>query len=102
MNKPELQKYEKPKHIKEYPCGPTFKGGNLVVKNAGWRTKKPIINEEKCVGCYLCYLYCPEGTIFKKGGKVDIDYDFCKGCGICANVCGHESIQMIKEGEDGK
>ncbi|KAE9636177.1 MAG: pyruvate ferredoxin/flavodoxin oxidoreductase, delta subunit [Defluviitaleaceae bacterium] len=102
MNKPQLMHYEKPKHIKDYPCGPAAPAGTLVVKNAGWRTRKPIVHKEKCTGCCLCYLYCPEGTIFKENKKVGIDYDFCKGCGICARACTHKAIEMIKEGENGE
>jgi len=44
-----------------------------------------------------CYLCCPEGVIFKKGKAVDIDYAFCKGCGICARVCPKKAIKMVRE-----
>ena len=59
-----------------------------------------------------CYLYCPDGTIYKTGATKDelaqerpgftavaIDYDFCKGCGICAKVCRFDAIAMIPEQE---
>ncbi|HHV30143.1 MAG TPA: 4Fe-4S binding protein, partial [Clostridium sp.] len=46
------------------------------------------------------YLCCPEGVIYKKDKLVDIDYAFCKGCGICARVCPKKAIKMIREGED--
>jgi pyruvate ferredoxin oxidoreductase delta subunit len=26
-----------------------------------------------------------------------VDYDFCKGCGICAEVCARHAIQMMAE-----
>ena len=70
---------------------------NLVTKNAGWRNKRPVINSQKCVGCLRCYMYCPDGVIYKKDGKVDIDYDFCKGCGICRKVCKIGAIEMEAE-----
>lgn len=30
---------------------------------------------------------------------VFVDYDFCKGCGICAQVCSFSAITMIPESE---
>ena len=30
-------------------------------------------------------------------GKVKVDYDFCKGCGICAKICKFEAIKMEAE-----
>jgi Pyruvate/2-oxoacid:ferredoxin oxidoreductase delta subunit len=30
---------------------------------------------------------------------VEIDYDFCKGCGICARVCRKGAITMEKHGK---
>jgi 2-oxoisovalerate ferredoxin oxidoreductase delta subunit len=33
-----------------------------------------------------------------KDGKVSIDYDYCKGCGVCAEECPSEAIDMEKEG----
>lgn len=100
MNHPIIKKFAKPKHISDYPTGPSFEAGHLVSENAGWRTEKPIINTEACNGCFQCYLYCPEGVIFKKEDKIDIDYAFCKGCGICARACSKKAITMIKEGDE--
>ena len=97
MNRPELKKQIKPKHINDYPVGPSFEAGFLTSENSGWRTEKPIVDAEKCSGCYQCYLCCPEGVIFKKGKVIDIDYAFCKGCGICARICTRNAISMIKE-----
>ncbi len=99
MNRPSIVKFKKPIHISEYPTGPCFDAGHLVTENAGWRTEKPVHKKEKCVGCFYCYLCCPEGVIFKleSSGKVDIDYAFCKGCGICSKVCRKDAIQMIRE-----
>ena len=69
----------------------------LVTKNAGWRNVRPVIDNTKCVGCLNCYLYCPDGVIFREGSKVNIDYDFCKGCGICSKICKPGAIKMEAE-----
>jgi pyruvate ferredoxin oxidoreductase delta subunit len=97
MNRPVVQKYTKPKHINDYPKGPCNTAGYLVTENAGWRTEKPVVDDNLCIGCFYCYLCCPEGVIFKNKNKIDVDYSFCKGCGICAKVCKRRAIQMIRE-----
>ncbi|MCK5674343.1 MAG: 4Fe-4S binding protein, partial [Spirochaetales bacterium] len=48
--------------------------------------------------CYQCYLLCPDGAIAKTDNKkIEFDYDFCKGCGVCAHECPFNAIEMIKE-----
>ncbi len=99
MIKPQLKPFKKPQHIDDYPRAVCFEGGHLVSKNAGWRTFRPEVRLDDCVGCLRCYLVCPDGVISKtEDGKVQIDYDFCKGCGVCAHECKPNAIDMIKEG----
>lgn len=88
---------EVPKKLSEIPEATAFEAGYLVTKNAGWRNLRPVIEKEKCVGCLQCYLHCPDGVIFKSADKVDIDYDFCKGCGICKKACKPGAIRMEVE-----
>lgn len=87
-----------------------YSGGYLVAKNAGWRNMRPVLDAEKCTGCLQCYLYCPDGCIFRPacqasdatdvGAAVAIDYDFCKGCGVCVEVCRFGALAMVPESED--
>ncbi|MCR5217894.1 4Fe-4S binding protein [Treponema sp.] len=81
----------------QIPEATCYEAGFLVTKNAGWRNVRPVIDIEKCRGCLQCYLYCPDGVIFKKDGKVALDYDFCKGCGICKKICRFDAITMEAE-----
>jgi pyruvate ferredoxin oxidoreductase delta subunit len=60
-----------------------------------WRIFKPVRYEEKCNNCKICYLCCPEGCINEE--TLEIDYEYCKGCGICANECPKDAIEMIRE-----
>ncbi len=82
--------------LENIPFAPAYKH-NLVSVNSGFRTEKPVCTPEKCNGCLLCYLYCPDGAIKKNGEEISIDYDYCKGCGICQKICRKNAIQMEKE-----
>ena len=81
----------------EVPENTCFEAGYLTTVNSGWRSIRPAVNSEKCVGCKQCYLYCPDGVIAINDGKAVIDYDFCKGCGICAKICRIGAIEMEAE-----
>ena len=61
-----------------------------------WKTFMPIRDLEKCTVCVTCVLMCPDGAIrYRKDiGKIEFDYNFCKGCGICANECPTKAITM--------
>ena len=52
-----------------------------------------------CLSCDNCYGVCPDNAIVKlgPGEGYRINYDFCKGCGICANECPCGAIEMKKE-----
>ncbi|MFH1542050.1 MAG: 4Fe-4S binding protein [bacterium] len=57
-------------------------------KTGDWRSEKPIWNESNCTQCMICWVVCPDASINVKDGKMTgIDYDHCKGCGICAHEC---------------
>ena len=77
----------------------THPGGSRVNKTGAWRTSvKPRFLHKSCIACDVCALSCPEGCIFGTGQKTYYaDEDFCKGCGICANVCPVHDIEMIPE-----
>ncbi|MFC1807494.1 4Fe-4S binding protein [Candidatus Omnitrophota bacterium] len=62
------------------------------------------IDKEKCKGCKLCILYCPNSSLvfanklnkrgvepadFKKGAK-------CDGCTLCALICPDCAIEIEK------
>lgn len=99
MDRPKIVRYEKPGRVEDYPCG-AIRVGTLVQDNAGWRILKPVIDHGKCVMCLRCFLLCPDGVIDKSGEILEIDYRFCKGCGICARECKVGAIEMVREGGD--
>lgn len=71
---------------------------SLEYKTSSWRIERPELDRSKCIRCLLCWIYCPDMSIVRiDGGAVEIDYDFCKGCGICAEVCPTKAIRMTEE-----
>lgn len=65
-----------------------------------WRSRRPVLDEEKCNKCGLCWLYCPDGAItLKENGSYKTNLFYCKGCGICAHECKQGAIRMVVEEE---
>lgn len=52
-----------------------------------------------CMECDNCYGVCPDNAVVKLGpGKgYEFNYDYCKGCGVCAQECPCGHIKMIPE-----
>lgn len=68
-------------------------------KTGTWRIFRPIIDENKCVKCQLCWMYCPDSAIETENSKSvpRINYDYCKGCLICYEVCPPKAIYVERE-----
>jgi len=70
---------------------------------ADWRSMKPIFNRDYCIDCQYCWVFCPDTAIIARDKvMVGIDYEHCKGCSICSEVCptNPKSLLMYKERED--
>ncbi len=94
----------KEKGWKDIPIGGLIlEPGNAInYKTGSWRTFKPIRDEEKCTHCLLCWIYCPDSSIIVEDGKIKgIDYEHCKGCGICSTQCPVKAIKMVEEVREG-
>ena len=52
-----------------------------------------------CVECDNCYAVCPDNAVIKlgAGNRFEINYDYCKGCGLCAEECPCGAIDMVKD-----
>ncbi|HQT90846.1 MAG TPA: NAD(P)-binding protein [Candidatus Kryptobacter bacterium] len=51
-----------------------------------------------CLHCDVCMTFCPDVAISKDAhGEYVIDYDHCKGCGICVNECPREAMELVPE-----
>lgn len=62
-----------------------------------WRFYKPKIIRNKCELCLQCWVFCPEAVINRE--TLEINYQYCKGCGICAYECPFQAIEMERSYE---
>lgn len=77
--------------------------GNAAEWETGsWRSNRPVWDEEECIDCLNCWIYCPDSAILIEDGAVrGIDYRYCKGCGICVEVKPKkpQCLKMVPESE---
>jgi 2-oxoacid:acceptor oxidoreductase delta subunit (pyruvate/2-ketoisovalerate family) len=52
-----------------------------------------------CFECDNCYGVCPDNAVIKlgAGNRFKFNYDYCKGCGVCAAECPCGAIAMVPE-----
>ena len=52
-----------------------------------------------CFECDNCYGVCPDNAVIKlgPGKRFEFNYDYCKGCGVCATECPCGAIKMVAE-----
>ncbi|MEO2240070.1 indolepyruvate ferredoxin oxidoreductase subunit alpha [Dorea sp. YH-dor226] len=65
------------------------------------KAKKPLYtaHPDKCKKCGMCMKPgCPAMTK-KADGTIFIDDTMCTGCGLCANLCKFDAIELVKEGD---
>lgn len=55
-----------------------------------------------CLACDNCWTLCPDSAVLKTkhtatdGSHYQFDYEYCKGCGLCAQECPCGYIQMVE------
>ncbi len=67
---------------------------------ASWRIIKPVYNRDVCIDCQNCWVWCPDTSIVSRDKQMlGIDYDHCKGCGVCVEVCPTNPKSLLMFGE---
>ncbi len=83
--------------IKETIIAASIPAPGEAGKTGDWRSHTPMIDHSKCNQkdtCLYCWLYCPDGVI-SRDFPLEIDLEYCKGCGVCAEECPRGAITMI-------
>jgi 2-oxoacid:acceptor oxidoreductase delta subunit (pyruvate/2-ketoisovalerate family) len=74
--------------------------GELDASNALFEARR-CLSCGNCFACDNCYSVCPDNAVVKIGPGApyayEIDYDFCKGCGICVAECPCGALKMVPE-----
>ena len=54
---------------------------------------------QSCSWCNVCILLCPDLCITRnpQTQEIEIDLNYCKGCGLCAHYCPKGALEMIQE-----
>jgi 2-oxoacid:acceptor oxidoreductase delta subunit (pyruvate/2-ketoisovalerate family) len=81
--------------------------------NLGFAESDALREAERCLSCGTCnqcdtcWLFCPDVSIRRVGPvqltlgwgaqAYEVDYDYCKGCGVCAEECPREAIAIEEE-----
>ena len=74
--------------------------GNASCYHTGtWRSQRPKYDSNVCIRCWRCFVMCPDAAISPDFDKnvFSWNYDYCKGCGICAHECPVEAITMEED-----
>ena len=72
--------------------------GGLTESNALFEARR-CLSCGNCFECDNCYGVCPDNAVIKlgPGKRFEFNYDYCKGCGICASECPCGAIDMVPE-----
>ncbi len=72
--------------------------GGLDETNALYEARR-CLSCGNCFECDNCYGVCPDNAVIKlgPGNRFKFNYDYCKGCSLCATECPCGAIKMIPE-----
>ena len=60
------------------------------------------VTPETCVGCGICADFCQFDAIDIIDGRAEIDAERCMGCGVCGNKCELEAITLMRDPAKGE
>jgi pyruvate ferredoxin oxidoreductase delta subunit len=84
---------------RSFAMGPRGQSRNPQFKRGTTKTMRPVVRFDLCTKCTLCWAECPDECFDPtEDGLFDVNYEYCVGCGKCAEVCPvQECIVMVDE-----
>jgi len=84
---------------RHFEMGPKGQSRNETFKRGTTKTQRPVVRFDICTKCTLCWLECPDECFDPTtDGLYDIAFEYCTGCGKCAQICPvQECIVMVDE-----
>lgn len=79
--------------LKNLGMGCGSRAGKMEMHSAG----KPLVDQDKCIGCKSCVKICAHSGVTVTDKKAYIDHNQCVGCGRCIGVC---PVDAVYAGED--
>ena len=75
-----------------------LKGAEVeALASAGCAEARRCFQCGRCNVCNTCWFLCPDAVVLQKNGEIEFDYDYCKGCGVCAEECPRGALGMDEE-----
>ena len=59
--------------------------------------EKAVIDAGQCIGCGLCAEHCRFDAIEVKEGCCQVDEFGCEGCGVCQLVCPRQAVRLVPD-----
>lgn len=71
-----------------FKMGPRGQNRNPDFKRGTSKSQRPVVRFDTCIKCTLCWYDCPDECFDPTpDGLFDVNYEYCTGCGRCAQVC---------------
>lgn len=73
-------------------------GNSPERKTGNWRQFRPVLQQDRCTRCWICFVRCPEAAIALDASDYPVvNYDECKGCLLCVHECPTHAFTAEKE-----
>ena len=79
------------------PGGQVMEPGSSVnYRSSDWSSVVAEWLPDPCIQCLQCWIFCPDNCIMVNNERiVGVDEYYCKGCGICVEICPTEPKSLI-------
>ncbi len=97
-----LSYFKKEKRIEPPKLDPLYRIKGFYEVRMGYDEETLLKEARRCFSCGVCnscdncWVFCPDMAIIRNE-EYKVDYDYCKGCGVCARECPRGVIDMEEE-----